>query len=356
MNIKSDKNGFTLVEVLLIVAVFVILLAGSVSMLNTRVDSQDITYKAKQVADLIAKAQNYSISGYRNDVWGIKVLDSNAACADNGDCIVMYKGSTYSNRDASFDQKLDLSGNTGVYLDANQVNEFYFEPSSGWLATTTGTSTNQWIVLKSNFGSQKSVLVDKTGVTSIFTCGDSQMFDDEGHAYNTVKIGSQCWMAENLNMGSMLASVSTNPSDNGTIEKWCYDNSTTNCDTYGGLYNWDELMSYSTTEGARGICPVGWHIPSDAETDTMVANYPSVSAGTELKLGGSSGFNLLLAGIRNDASNSFASINDYGRFWTSTQYIGTNAYYDSVRLSLDTVLNGPTDQNYGFSGRCLKDY
>ena len=82
--------------------------------------------------------------------------------------------------------------------------------------------------------------------------------------YNTVKIGSQCWLKENLNVGVMIDSAA-NPSSNGVIEKYCYRNDTTNCVKYGGLYQWDEAMAYSTTSGVQGICPSGWHIPTEGE-------------------------------------------------------------------------------------------
>ncbi len=56
---------------------------------------------------------------------------------------------------------------------------------------------------------------------------------------------------------------------NGIIEKYCYDDNTSNCDTYGGLYQWEEMMQYVTTPGAQGICPDGWHLPTDEEFKTM---------------------------------------------------------------------------------------
>ncbi len=85
-----------------------------------------------------------------------------------------------------------------------------------------------------------------------------------GQVYNTIQIFSQCWLAENLNVGTMI-SGSQDMSDNGILEKYCYDDSYLNCDVYGGLYQWDEMMQYTTQPGAQGICPQGWHLPSDDE-------------------------------------------------------------------------------------------
>ena len=127
-------------------------------------------------------------------------------------------------------------------------------------------------------------------------------------------------MAKNLNVGTMLASATTEPADNATIEKWCYNNSTADCDTYGGLYAWDEMMGY-TTQGTQGICPTGWHIPTDAEYKTLVEGQATPGcegtgwrcnpAGIALKSGGSSGFAVLLAGYRQGNDGSFFSWNHF---------------------------------------------
>ncbi|MFA4924869.1 MAG: FISUMP domain-containing protein, partial [Ignavibacteriaceae bacterium] len=84
-----------------------------------------------------------------------------------------------------------------------------------------------------------------------------------GKVYHAVKIGSQTWLKENLDVGTMIQGTA-NPSDNGTIEKYCYNNDTANCNKYGGLYQWNEAMQYIKTEKAKGICPTGWHIPTKA--------------------------------------------------------------------------------------------
>ena len=53
--------------------------------------------------------------------------------------------------------------------------------------------------------------------------------------------------------------------DNGTMEKYCYNNEPDSCTKYGGLYQWDEMMQYTTQQGVQGICPPGWHLPTDEE-------------------------------------------------------------------------------------------
>ena len=83
-----------------------------------------------------------------------------------------------------------------------------------------------------------------------------------GVSYITVEIGNQVWMAENLNIGTLIDS-SLNQSDNNLIETYYYHNDSILGTLYGGLYQWDEMMQYESSEGIQGICPQGWHIPTD---------------------------------------------------------------------------------------------
>ncbi|MCK6649671.1 MAG: hypothetical protein L6Q66_08445, partial [Bacteroidia bacterium] len=85
-----------------------------------------------------------------------------------------------------------------------------------------------------------------------------------GKIYNTVTIGTQTWLKENLDIGTMILGAQ-NATNNDVIEKYCYNNLIENCEIYGGLYQWNEAMQYITTQGAQGICPTGWHMPTRAE-------------------------------------------------------------------------------------------
>ena len=84
--------------------------------------------------------------------------------------------------------------------------------------------------------------------------------DQDGNYYKVVKIGTQIWMAENLNVGSQIP-LANDQIDNGIIEKYCYYDVTKNCDIYGGLYQWYEAMQYNPGDAGiigktQGICPV----------------------------------------------------------------------------------------------------
>ena len=81
-------------------------------------------------------------------------------------------------------------------------------------------------------------------------------------------------MKENLNVGTRINGTE-DMTDNGVIEKYCYYNDPTNCEKYGGLYQWSEMMGYVNIPGAKGICPDGWHIPSDEEWKILEGNVDS---------------------------------------------------------------------------------
>ena len=93
------------------------------------------------------------------------------------------------------------------------------------------------------------VTVDRSFTfTTTFTCGDVILYG--GETYPTVQIGTQCWFQKNLNIGTMI-NGNANQTNNGIIEKYCYNNLAASCITYGGLYQWNEAMQYVTTSRAK---------------------------------------------------------------------------------------------------------
>ncbi|MFZ2188831.1 MAG: FISUMP domain-containing protein, partial [Candidatus Moraniibacteriota bacterium] len=192
--------------------------------------------------------------------------------------------------------------------------------------------------------------------------------DADGNSYNSVLVNDQCWMAANLKVGTRIAR-SVSQIDNSVIEKYCYADADENCTTDGGLYQWDEAMQYSTTEGAQGICPVGWHIPTDTQQyalenylkddgQTCDASRYGVwdcsSAGTKLKSGGTSGMNFPLAGNRDFGNSLFYNRTTDAYVWSSSQ-IDTSAWARYLNSAYAAVRRGTDYKSYGFSVRCLKD-
>jgi len=193
-----------------------------------------------------------------------------------------------------------------------------------------------------------------------FNCGSDLVDARDNQTYSTVQIGSQCWMSENLNIGTLLiiTDSATTMSDDNIIEKYCYDNNIGYCDTYGGLYQWNELMQYNDIPGSQGICPADWHIPTDAEYTTLVNNFPASTAGTDLQSGGSSGFDALTGGYvyYNTYYEDWLFVNqgDRGYLYTSTNSASAGeAVYRLYFTSLSTFNSSDFNKNYGLSVRCV---
>ncbi len=205
--------------------------------------------------------------------------------------------------------------------------------------------------------SQSGLLILDT--VSEWTCGSPITY--EGKTYNTVQIGSQCWLKENIDVGTMVDSFQ-NQTNNSTIEKYCYNNDTNNCNTYGGLYQWNEAMQYSTTPGTQGICPTGWHIPTNAEYQTLstaVSNNGNALKAVGQGTGGGAGtntssFSALLSGYR-DINGNFYAVGYYTYFWSSSEYSAADARAMRLIYNDSNVTFGYSSKGYGLCVRCLKD-
>jgi len=162
-------------------------------------------------------------------------------------------------------------------------------PNQGWITVdhASGEVTTEPDTIK--------VFIDRTGfsgkkqegsITITSSVGDESVhnevavfvngvIDPEGNYYGIIRIGTQTWMAENLNSGVQIyLGYLTYPANNDDVEKFCYDDDPAYCDTFGGLYSWSELMDYSphdsgTIGTTQGICPEGWHVPTKNEWETL---------------------------------------------------------------------------------------
>ena len=191
----------------------------------------------------------------------------------------------------------------------------------------------------------------------------------DGQIYQTVLIGDQCWMRENLNVGTRINGNQTQ-TNNGTIEKYCYNDNPGNCDTYGGFYQWDEMMTYTTTEGAQGICPAGWHIPTYEEYRLLAVFLGgSGIAGGKMKVSGTTFWNSPNVGATNESGFSglgtgwrsfntfFGQQGEVTGLWTSTQNQSSSNYakYKILRFDNDDLASGDFWKGSGWSIRCLMD-
>jgi uncharacterized protein (TIGR02145 family) len=217
------------------------------------------------------------------------------------------------------------------------------------------------------------------------TCCDSDcpptVTDYDGNTYFTVKIGDQCWMAQNLKVthyrnGDPIPNVTGDTEwSNHSTGAYCeYDNDPANVDTYGRLYNWYAV------DDSRNIAPEGWHVPTDAELKQLEmylgmsqaeadgTGWRGTDEGGKLKEAGTthwlapntgatneSGFTALPGGLRY-FDGLFTNLGNYAYFWSSTEFSGDFAWYRNLDYYGSQVGRYYYfDKHYGFSVRCVRD-
>jgi len=191
----------------------------------------------------------------------------------------------------------------------------------------------------------------------------------QGEVYETVVIGTQTWIARNLNYDA-----------SGSV---CYNNSESNCAIYGRLYNFATAMALpsncnssncSSQIGAKhqGICPSGWHIPSSADWDVLMKHInPSCAndydcAGVGTKLKAKSGWNengngidefgfSALPGGYGSLSGNFYGIGENGHWWSTSQSSVAHAYINIMFYNYEAAYWRDYSKNNLFSVRCIKD-
>ena len=213
--------------------------------------------------------------------------------------------------------------------------------------------------------------------------------DYDGNSYNTVQIGSQCWMAENLRTTHYAdgTSILLGSSYSSTAYRYAPNNDESKVSTYGYLYNWSAVMhgaitSSANPSGVQGVCPTGWHVPSDAEwmqltdyvgnqnacvcggeNNTNIAKALSSTTGwtnfgvvcvpgNDQISNNVTGFSARPAGHGGSSSPNFGMLAIY---WSSTEYSSSGTYCRFLYYNRATVLRDPGTKTYGYSVRCLRD-
>jgi len=199
-----------------------------------------------------------------------------------------------------------------------------------------------------------------------FACGTATVTYAE-QVYHTVLIGSQCWLKENLNVGTLINGLYDQGTSCSSIQKWCWANNESYCGGgYGGFYQWNQVMCGSITPGVQGICPGGWHIPTDNEWYTLEnylkdpgqtcdpnrSSWDCSSTGAKLKSGGSSGFEAFFPGYCWYGSCSYRDAQAF--LWSSSQDV-SYARIRHLDVGYDTIERSSQDKRAGYSVRCLKD-
>jgi len=222
----------------------------------------------------------------------------------------------------------------------------------------------QTMVVKQSNGTYQEIAITTAVELSFYSpCVGTPTVSYSGQTYNTVQIGSQCWLKENLNVGTYMPSTSAADSQtynggDGVIQKYCYGNTEANCTANGGLYQWNEAMQYHGESGSQGICPSGWHIPTASQLHALggPGNYlKAIGQGTGSGAGtNTSGFSALLAGYRTE-NGSFTQTSLYTFYWSSDVADATYANGTYLPPSSDNFFWGGILKTWGVSVRCLKN-
>ena len=248
---------------------------------------------------------------------------------------------------------------------------------------TCGTTYTRYVWAYNTCGNSTPLILNQATSACSDYCGLPVTDSRDGKSYNTILIGTQCWMAQNLNIGVRI-NGNQYQLNNGTIEKYCYNNLESMCDVYGGLYQWNELMNYTTSSntnpsGRQGICMTGWHVPSESEwcqmetlmDPTVNCNSTDVTgtdAGGKMKetgithwitpnTGAINTFGLsILPGGQVYPTSAFSNRGQYGYFWPATESSANGAGFYLVLYNTSQIARYTNKSKaYGMSARCVKD-
>lgn len=270
------------------------------------------------------------------------------ACGENGDKSVSPDNEPVSVENSSSSSSVKSSSSSSVILNPSEKSSSSSAKSSSSAVVNSSSSIT---------------LATPCKTDSTDTCEYGKLIDDrDGRTYKTVKIGDQWWMAENL--------------DYESANSYCYKDTASNCAKYGRLYTWaaavDSVGLFSKngkgcgdgikctpTEPVRGVCPGGWHLPSNDEWLTLcfaVSDYPGRDLkspegwyGTDVY-----GFSVLPAGI-SFSEGSFDGEGSAAYFWSSSE-IGSGYSYSMQLKSNDVSVFLYYEYKFErFSIRCVKD-
>ena len=368
---KNNNFGFTIIELLVVISIIGILSTISVvGFNNARQKARD----SKRIVDTKQLATALNI--YFNDIGAYPISETAITLGVSPNLVLCDAGFVASASSCSpgkiYMAKVPVnpspSGAPYSYISpsatpGNYSMTFTLEKSFGTLSYGEVTATN--------FG------MANTPVAPQFACGDSVIYS--GDTYPTVSINGQCWFAKNLNVGTKVVGTLDQGTSCATIQKYCYSDSDANCTTDGGLYQWDQAMCGAVANGSQGICPSGWHIPTDNEQYLLEdflntdgsdcdpdrdGSFRCDPAGTILKANSALwstntgtdtyGFSALPGGFR-ISGGTFSLRNLYGMFWSSSQYNSVNAWRRDFGASYTKIQRYSYSKMYGCSVRCIKN-
>lgn len=255
-------------------------------------------------------------------------------------------------------------GNSIIAIQSPLNGNITYDVNAEILNLTAGETYHYRVKAQNSLG---IVYGDDMTFTTFLTL--STVTDIDGNIYQTINIGTQYWMAENLKSTHYTDGVSiANVTDNFTWSAltssaycWFNNDETTYKNIYGALYNWYTLID------TRKLCPSGWHTPTQTDWTNLISFLGgSTVAGGKMKETGtshwlnpntgannSSGFTGLPAGHR--ISESFRFLGEYGMWWSSTVSGDHSAWYLYLQYGSASIFSGTDYKTNGFSVRCIKD-
>lgn len=312
---NNAYNGFTIVELLVVIIVIGILAAitvvaytGITSKAKTSTIQTDLTNASKKLQMYLAEYGNYPAT-------------------------------------------MDYNSTNGQYCpSAPSDTNYCIKPSSDNTFSYIRTANQDFSLVGTIDSGDSYQITAKTPLTVADT--------------NWITIGTQTWAKANLNVGTRI-NASTAQTNNAITEKYCYNNLESNCTTYGALYTWYEIMQYTSSEGAQGLCPSNSHIPTDnnwkelemalsmsqTEADKLYT-FRGTNQAYQMRTGGTSGLNLTFAGAYNAG---FGNVDNWGYYWSSTEDGSLNARNRIISVSNGKVSRSMNGKDNAFTVRCLKN-
>jgi uncharacterized protein (TIGR02145 family) len=315
--------------------------------------------------------------------------DLDGLCDDIDDCVGVYDECGVCNGPGP---DVPVIENIEVFYDSA-----YIEAIDFWFVYEVGADTTFSFVCApagctdpeaANFNPD-AVIDDGSCAYGPPECGGATTVTFDGYTYDLVAIGSQCWFAENLRTttyangdpipGNLTDSEWTSTTSGATTvygegTSTVYDGSddeVANLENYGRLYNWYAV------DDSRGLCPSGWHVPTDGEWMTLEMELGMTSSeangtggrgtdqGAQMKSSASdtpswngtntSGFSALPGGLRNYYSGNFSDVGNYGYWWSASPVGASGAWSRGLYSDNDYVYRNSNYQRIGFSVRCVRD-
>ncbi len=339
---RTKRHGFTLIELLVVIAIIGILSTlAIVALSSARQKARD----SKRVADLSQIGKALELYYNDNNTYPTLITPGQPLAFGSTTYLAQVPSNPTPRNDGS-------CGNYNYIYEGSLTGSGY--TLSTCLSSATGAISAGPIFVSSASGS---------GVSS---CG-ATIVDRDGYTYRTVQIGSQCWMADNLSTKTTPAGATLSALNRDCMTTSNTQGGESDCLAGRTLYKFSTVMN-GDSEGGQGICPAGWHVPSDADWHVLEmslvpnpgtegecpAAHTSAGSclyvGDKLKVGGSANFNGAFSGSRDNAGN-YGGYGNGGYWWSSH----SSQYYRAISTANTGLGRNSFGANAGLSVRCLKN-